>query len=396
MVDVTAKDASKAWFTTKEYDRLLRVVEDGYDHALGTAAPYLRCLGRVDAFLVRLAKDMAFETPYASGHMMHAVWMSLNEALRAPVRQHLLTEMIRRGVVRYHAGQVRTTEQGLDASVYPGYFRYYSTSTRELSMRERRRIYADLRALYADLAGLLDSVDERALEERIRARFHLPGWSLEAVLRGNRRLAGVSQLYEDGRDSFRREQEEDGLTHVGERVVADVTPPLHRWLRRHHHVYRSEHRTQYNFLVEAPVVLVLRRGGERRAVSLPLSVLDLTVQTHEVHLRATSAAGAKRVYTLDTSSSVRVHSLSPYGWFLRARALGHAARAGSFFAFWWAETRDLASLDAACEAARGRTNPAFYEAMRLTTDALVASHMLAKAARSVSFVSPDTVQDTFY
>jgi hypothetical protein len=75
--------------------------------------------------------------------------------------------------------------------------------------------------------------------------------------------------------------------------------------------------------------------------------------------------------------------------------LGHAARAGSFFAFWWAETRDLTSLDAACEAAR-QGDRAFYEAMRLTADALIASHVMRRASRSVTFVSPDTVQDTFY
>ena len=395
-MNVTAKDAKIAWFSTDEYDRLLRVVEAGYEQALGTAAPYLHCLSRVDAFLTRLAQDMTFEAPYASGHMMHAVWMSLNEALRAPVRQHLLTEMIRRGVVRYHAGQVLTGARGAEASVYPGYFRYYITSARELSTRERRRIYSELRALYADVVHLLETMDDRVLMDRIRERFRLPGWSLERVWRGNRRVAGATQLYEDARDSFRREQEEDGLTHRGERVVADVTAPLHPWLRRHHHVYRSQHRTQYNFLVEAPVVLLLRRGGERRAVTVPFSVVDLTVQTHEVHLRATSTPGAKRVYTLDTSHSVRVHSLSPYGWYLRERALGHAARAGSFFAFWWAETRDLASLDTACEVARDRVDPAFYEALRLTADALIASHMLAHAPREVTFVSPDTVQDTFY
>jgi hypothetical protein len=38
---------------------------------------------------------------------------------------------------------------------------------------------------------------------------------------------------------------------------------------------------------------------------------------------------------------------------------------------------------------------AFYDTLRTTTDALIASHMLHATTR-VTYVSPDAVQDTFY
>tara|TARA_B110000046_G_scaffold27869_1_gene28390 strand:+ start:1930 stop:3090 length:1161 start_codon:yes stop_codon:yes gene_type:complete len=386
-MDVTARDAQVAWFSTDEWSALLGIVEDAYDDAIPHAAPYMTCLGAVDAFLVDLAAVHGWDTPYASGHISHAVWMSLNENLRSPVRQRLLTEMIVRGHVRYQRNQVQQ-QTGAQASVYPSLFRYYITARAPVTLAQRRNVYAALRKLYKKtLQSLVDAVDERLLVAGIRARFALRGWTLDGVRVGNLRVPGYAQLYEDGRDSFRVEQEGDGLTHAGERVVAEVDKPGHPRLRRHHHVYEDANRTQHNFLVDACVVLLVRntRSGERRAVSMPLSVVDLTVQTKDVHLEATAPRAAKRTY--DLLPGVRVHSLSPLGWYRRELALDNAARAGAFLAFHLAEGGSVEEGDVP-KGARAT--------LRTVLEAIAASQAMDASVRHAGVITPDTIQDTFY
>lgn len=383
-MDVTARDAQVAWFSTDEWSALLRVVEDAYGDAMAHATPYMACLGAVDAFLVDVAAAHGWDTPYASGQISHAVWMSLNENLRSPVRQRLLTEMIVRGHVRYQRNQVQQ-QTGAQASVYPSLFRYYITARVPVTLAQRRSVYAALRKLYRTLQPLVDAVDERLLVEGIRARFALRGWTLDGVRVGNLRVPGYAQLYEDGRDSFRVEQEGDGLTHKGERVVAEVETPKHARLRRQHHVYEDANRTQHNFLVDACVVLLVRnKSGKRRAVSVPMSVLDLTVQTKDVHLEATAPRAAKRTY--DVLPGVRVHSLSPLGWYRRELALGDAARAGAFLAFHLAEGGE--SVEEVPKGARAT--------LRLVLEAIAASQAMDASVRHASVITPDTIQDTFY
>lgn len=406
MVDVTARDVDvRPWVSPKEYETLLRAVESGFEVSLGAATPYFQCLDRVDRLLVDLAKKMDLDVPYASGQISHAVWMSLNENLRSPVRQHLLSDMIQRGHVRYNSADLTGLgDVTANTSVYPGLYRYFVSSPRELTLTERRRVYAKLPLFFDEI---LDTVDTVALEKTVRAR--LSGkLAPSSVTIGNRRLPGVKQLWEDGRDSFRIEQDGDGLTHHGERVVAEVTRPTHSILRRQHHVYRNEHRTQYNFVVEIPVVLLLPRGI---AVTVPYAVLDLTIQTKEVHLEATRGC----VRRLAVGDGLQIHTLNALGWCRREVASGNPGRAGAFFAFWWMEQygeTKLADLDRLCETMktswpgpvcnilkveRTPDDPgAFYSTMRSVVDSLLASYMLDPSSRAVTFVTPDTVQDTFY
>ena len=382
-MNVTAHDAQVTWFSTEEWNVLLRLVEDAYDNAMVNARPYIACLGAVDAFLVDVAAAHGWDTPYASGQISHAVWMSLNENLRSPVRQRLLTEMISRGHVRLQRTQVQNQNQTA-ASIYPSLFRYYITARAPVTLTQRRGVYAALRKLYRTMQPLVDTIDERLLVDRIRARFTLRGWRLDGVRVGNLRVPGYAQLYEDGCDTFRVESERDGLTHRGQRVVAEVDPPGHSRLRRHHSVYEDDIRTQHNFLMDMCIVLLMHNNsGKRRAVSVPISVLDLTVQIKDVHLEATAPRAAKRTYNI--FPDVQVHSLSPLGWYRRELALGNASRAGIFLAFYMAEGGSVEDVPKGARAT-----------LRTVLDAIAASQAMDASVRHVSVITYETIQDTFY
>lgn len=411
VMNVTARDANVSWFDFAARRRLIRTVESAYHYAITSADAYVSCMGIVDTFLDELSHRFQLEPPYASNQIHHVVWMSLNDNLRNPVRQNLLTEMIHRDVVRVASMRANTAKQGFQ---YPGVYRYYITSNRDLTLRERRDIYARLLEVYDAMASLVvDHVDGDILVKHAREKYDLPGWSLEGITRGNRRVTGFQQLYEDGRDSFRMDMEGDGTTHDGERVVADVTSAAHPLLRREHHVFHDEVRTQYNFVVDAPLVLMLRRGTQRRAVHVPYAVLDLTIHTRDVHIFATRGAKTRRVYRL---GGVRVHSLSTYGFCRRALSTGNASAAGSFFAFWCMETgggtsevRNAVILfrdalpgwprgvygDILCHASPSASPSAFLETLAVTAQALETSARL-DLSPSVTFVSPENLQDTFY
>lgn len=460
IMDITAVDGGKAWFTREEQECLLRVVTPILDAV--PLQPYLQALHAVQSAIA--AECSGIGTMYHTGDIRDTVLLSVLAQLRSSVREALQTETTRMGIVQ--PDRVRFgKDTAKTRSRYPFLFRIYAHADGPLTLAQRRRVYAQLTRTYAALQAVVPAnVDVAAIRAGIAREcpreFH--GWTVAEARLGPQRIKGYVQLHEDDKDSFRIVSEDDGLAYKGERVVAEVQSPRHKHLRRLHAVYEDDTRRQYNFMVDLPVVLLMHGPrGARRAVSVPLSLLDFTIFDRDLDWAATRPRDAKRVYAL-VPTRVRVHSLSPLGWCLREAALGSAARAGAFFGFWWVDGPSavdrarLEDLDRVCAAFRmalpglpsaatapevrrllahaswadmrapakdaplqmplavagswakrakdGFRAPArvamahdFYAALRMVTDALLASHVLSQApAYEVTHVTADSIADTFY
>lgn len=458
VVDVTARDGALRAVPAKERARLFRIVDECFQHHFGSAAAFFAAHRAVGAAMARLSRAIPALGPYVQeGAVADAVLQSLCDNLRKPVRDALMTHLVRTDVVRValsDVGSTATRSSLASFEVFPQVFRYESACDAPLTEAQRRRVYAELARFVAPLKTLLETVDLEAVARDVHARVR----NLEGVLFGvdARVPSGVAREAEHGRDSFRVVHEGDGDATRGDAVVAEVSAPAHAPFHRRHHVYRDARTLQHNFMVELPVTLLLRG----RAVEVPISFLDWTITARDAHWSVLRERDAIRGYTV-----------SPLGYELRyydastaavvKACAGLAAQAGVYYAFACAhrlprgsarETRAaLLRVDAFCARASaalpqladadddawrrfrrvvgplweaqtderrvqmapkarvawlrrredgtwwGRAHHVlahdFCAALRDAVDALIASHVLGRE-QNVTYVSPVTIEDT--
>lgn len=451
VVNSTRLDKRLDWFTDAQYNCL-------YAHIIHTlddwnATQFITLLHTVHTYVSR--ECMNFGITYAG--IRDAVILSLTANLRNAVSQHLFNNMSKSGVVSTPISNVSNTR---DRNPYPNIIKLWCAISTPLSMTQRRRLFRSLAKLLPFISAQIPNVGKLILHVetmfRKKCQKRFPGWTLVRVLVGPQSVQGYQQLAEDPYDTFRISTENDGLTHRGDKVTALVSDPIQFPLRLVHDTYADEHRSQFNFMIDLPFVFVLRHSsGCRKAFSIPVSIVDLTMFDRDGDWGAVRSPSVHREYRI-APQGLTVRSLSPLGWCLREAALGNAARAGVFFAFSWIEESGcdkdahLRALDRLCHAVhaalparllayelrkvnaivaemrsdQGNSRPLtlppahpmfyaknkktsfsapdafahdFYAALRTVADAAIASHVLDHAPLyGVTYVTPDSMQDTFY
>lgn len=343
IVDVTARDAQLNWISDSEMSKLHSHVDHCFNTHFGSAPIYFDAHRAVSEAMVSITQRMPTLGPFSQrGSIGDVVTQSLCDNLRKPVRDALMTEFMQHGIVRKLQTSTDVsdfnTQQQHFGGVFPHVFRFQSECEAPLNNAQRRRVYNELvsKRFVEPLLTLHTSIDFDAIAHDLHKRVpHLKGV-----------MFGVSahppsqylRRVEDGRDSF--------VIHNGDHVVAELTTPAHAVFHRRHSIFSNEIISQYNFMLELPVTLLLGH----RSIVIPISMLDWTVSPKNPYWSTVRTRGAVVPFTVHPNR-YEVNYYSTWCASIVKACSGYAAQAGAFFAFACSDS-SLHRLDAFCDRVR--------------------------------------------
>jgi hypothetical protein len=336
---------------------------------------YIATWAAMNTFTQSLCVELGGKVAYASGIMTRALFMSFLENMRSPVRHALACDMIKEGAL-----------VGQNYDDYPGVFRFHLEGVTVTPQGWRRRVFERMCELFDTISDTVAWLD--------RSAYHT---TLQTLLKERVDDVQWGRHYTDLSDVF------DGHDNASE----------HRNLRRVHTVsYPRADTTVHRFVIEYVTKVVVKK--QSRALTTEVFHLDIPVVT-----RPDAYVSTTRKYAL---GSFRIDCVTPYSyavrWVLRAPSLDATAATaaiktgGVWFGIHICETvpptewkARRAALARATTwdfdlvlAAHGKESDVklFCASTCLVLDAAVTSACIPLDGLVIDYISPQTVEETFY
>lgn len=438
----------KNWFSQDTLNSLILAITKLFEDNMTDDRLYFECLREAVQSMDELVKSNpgVMHTHYTGGYVREAVCVSCFRNMSRGARESLLDTLNTHRVLDMgHVNLLTTTAQEL-APDYPQMYRHYILC-RKVDMALRRRVFVKLKSLLKRFDHMLrNGVDLESVVQGVPRYAFGKEWVLEGCRVGASRARGYTQLKEDGLHSFRTLSEGEG--YMGDYFESELSSTNHGLTRIFHQPYESPYREQYDFSVQCPFVCLLRstKTKERRALHVPVNVLDLTLQVRDSYLEAISGRTTNYVFSY---LGTHLPSLDMLGWCYRTATRGKPLSA-LFYAFHKMQEGSgseatIRHLDTLCDRIResfptlpdelhevrdlarmqdsrivsplmplcvppvvrglrwitkgGKAYRShafvhdFYAVLRRTTDALMASHVLKQCSVDVDFIDSLTVED---
>lgn len=330
-MDVTKHDMALNWFSPsniKQVEKhLFDILSESITNFMAFETTLLQSMSLCKE-LVEIHEEL--DSFYISGDMRETIASSLLSNLRSDVHNKLTIQLNAAGII------VKTLSTKQDmfpirGEKHPWLHRCCITSDKSLNMHQKQRIFQMFKT-YANMWDVYKLMETDYIQKFIDSKYIskvLDEWTYEKYILGTNDIKNAQRLMEDGKNSFRIHTEYDGNTISGERVFSNIESSTSDTLRVIHEEIVFSYRHQYNFRIDFPVVLLLKKGKRRRALTINFSIFDLSIQLKEpglAHYR-----GHTQSYRI-LRREARITSLSPWGWCCKEVALGKPS-AAVFFSF---------------------------------------------------------------
>lgn len=318
------------WFSEDKIYSNLKLVRSIFEENMVDYNLYFKCLHDSVGVVSRLVTDNpeVMHTHYVGGSLREAICISCLKNIKRGVREVLFDNLNKHRVIDIGHVNIFTTSAQELAPDYPQLYRHYIIC-KKVDMSVRRKVFSRLKSLIRCFENLVtNGFDMKSIVSSFPKSTFGKEWVLESCKIGTSRVKGYTHLKEDGFNSFRTVSEGEGF--VNDHFETELSTPSDH-IRIFHQPYKSVYREQYDFSVECPFVCMLRstKTQQKRAVFVPFTILDLTLQVEDSFLN--SITGRTQTYILSARQDP-IPSLDLFGWCLRTAARGKPMSA-IFYAF---------------------------------------------------------------